>query len=68
MNLHPSIESLLAEIEAFRVGSGMTASAFGRAAVNDPNLIGDLHKGRLPSLTLIDRIRDFMQSKSDAAA
>lgn len=68
MNLHPSIESLLAEIEAFRSGSGMTASAFGRAAVNDPNFIGDLHKGRLPSLTLIDRVRAFMQPQSETAA
>lgn len=68
MNLHPSIESLLAEIDAFRGDRGMTASAFGRAAVNDPNFVGDLHKGRLPSLTLIDRVRDFMQSKTGQAA
>lgn len=68
MILHPSIESLLAEIESFRVRADMTASAFGRAAINDPNFVGDLRRGRIPSLTLIDRVRAFMQSQSEAAA
>lgn len=66
MNLHPSIESLLADIETFRTRAGLTASAFGRAAINDPNFVGDLNRGRIPSLTLIDRVRAFMQSETAA--
>jgi hypothetical protein len=68
MNLHPSIETLLADIEIFRSRTGLTASAFGRAAINDPNFVGDLNRGRIPSLTLIDRVRAFMQSQSESAA
>jgi hypothetical protein len=62
MKLHPSIELLLTEIETFRQRADMTASAFGRTAVNDPNFVGDLRRGRIPSLTLIDRVREFMHS------
>jgi hypothetical protein len=68
MTLHTSIVALLAEIDAFRSRTGMTASAFGRTAVSDPNFIGDLHKGRMPSLLLIDRVRNFMQSQEESAA
>lgn len=68
MTLHPSIQDLISEIDAFREKSGQTASAFGRSAVNDPNFIGDLHKGRMPSLILIDRIRDFMRDQEANAA
>lgn len=67
MTLHASIQTLIDEIDAFRSRNGMTASAFGRAAVGDPNFIGDLHKGRMPSLILIDRVREFMQSQEAAA-
>lgn len=68
MTLHATIETLLAEIDAFRARSGMTASAFGRSAVNDPNFIGDLNKGRMPSLVLIDKVRDFMREQEASAA
>ncbi len=63
MTLHATIATLLAEIDDFRSRTGMTASAFGRSAVNDPNFIGDLHKGRMPSLILIDKVRDFMREQ-----
>lgn len=68
MTLHASIQALVDEIDAFRSRNGMTASAFGRAAVNDPNFVGDLLKGRMPSLILIDRVREFMQSQEASAA
>ncbi len=68
MTLHASVQLLVDEIDAFRSRSGMTASAFGRAALNDPNFVGDLHKGRLPSLVLIDRVRDFMRDQEANAA
>lgn len=62
MVIHPSILALLGEIAVFREKAGMTESYFGRAAVSDGNFIGDLRAGRQPSLKLIDRVREFMQS------
>lgn len=55
-------EAFLAEIDAFLLRTGMSPSAFGRAAINDPNFVGDLRKGRMPGLGLVDRIRDFIRS------
>jgi len=55
----------------------MSASAFGRAAVGDPNLVGDLRGGegkeqRMPSLRLVERVHKFMANyrvpEKDAAA
>jgi len=62
MNSH---ESFLAEIEAFLTKSGMSATAFGRAAVGDPNLVRDLRGGegrqqRMPSLRLVERVNKFI--------
>lgn len=67
MVLHPSILALLGEIAVFREKADMTESAFGRAAINDPNFVGDLRAGRQPSLKLIDRVREFMQRGAVAA-
>lgn len=46
----------------------MSATAFGRAAVRDPNLVGDLRAGRKPNLGLVDRIEAFMKEKREDAA
>ena len=67
MALHPSIQALVDDIEAFRARTGMSVTAFGTAALNDPNFIGDLRRGRMPSLVLIDRVREFMKQGADAA-
>lgn len=48
------------EVEGFLERTGMSASAFGRAAVNDPNFVLDLRAGRNPNLGLVDRVHDFM--------
>jgi hypothetical protein len=68
MTLHASIQALVDEIDVFRSRKSMTSSAFGRAAVNDPNFYGDLKDGRMPSLKLIDRVREFMQEQGANAA
>lgn len=68
MNLHPSIEELLAEIEAYREKTETPVTVFGLAAAGDPNFIRDIKNGRMPNLRLIDRVRDFMQSRSETAA
>jgi hypothetical protein len=58
--MHP--EALLADIEAFLRESGMSASFFGKAAVGDPNFVGELRKGRKPHLDLVDRVDAYLKS------
>jgi hypothetical protein len=58
-------EAFLADIESFLIRSGMTPTAFGRDALNDPNFVSDLRtKNRQPSLGLVDRVHDFMRRQS----
>ena len=52
--------SLLQRIEAFLKESAMPPSVFGRAAVSDPRLVGDLRGGRQPGHRLICRVEHFM--------
>lgn len=60
---------LLDEIEAFLKASGMSATAFGTQALNDPAFVQDLRDGRDPKLSTADRIREFMRTwKPEAAA
>lgn len=59
-------ETFLAEVDSFLSRSGMSPSAFGREAINDPNFVSDLKKGRMPSLGLVDRIHDFMRERIPA--
>jgi hypothetical protein len=64
-------EAFIIEIDAFLALSGLSASAFGRAAVNDPNFVGDLRKGRMPNLRLVDRVQEYIRqhaTSSDAHA
>lgn len=60
MNLHPSIQSLVEEIDAFRERDGLNPTAFGLRAVNDGKFLSDLRAGRVPSIVTIDRVRAFM--------
>ena len=53
---------LLFDIEAFLRESGMSASFFGKAAVGDPNFVGDVRNGRRPHLDLIDRVEAYLRS------
>lgn len=69
MIIHPTVQSLLDEIDAFRARKDMSVTAFGTLAVNDSRFIPDLiRKGRLPSLATIDRVRAFMRKRQGAAA
>lgn len=65
--------TFLAEVEAFLKRQGISATAFGRAAVNDPNFVSDLrgdesHPPRMPSLRLVERINAYMAANSTEAA
>lgn len=53
-------QTFLDEVEAFLQRSGMSATAFGRAVVSDPNLVPDLRQGRMPSLRLVERVSNFI--------
>lgn len=57
-------EQFLGSIEAFLVKNEMSASAFGRAAIGDPNFVGDLRAGRMPNLRIVRRVDDFIAKKS----
>jgi hypothetical protein len=68
MVIHPTIRSLIAEIEAFRARTGMSVTAFGTLALNDPGFISDLNKGRTPSLSTMDKVRAFMAANDSASS
>jgi len=52
--------AFLAEIEAFLAHERVSSSAFGRAAVGDPNFVRELRCGRAPNLRMVDRARVYM--------
>jgi hypothetical protein len=58
-------DQFLADIEAFLRDAAMSATAFGRACVRDPNLVSDLRDGRDPRLQMVERVRAFIQSHAD---
>ena len=63
-----SVTAFLAEIDAFLARERVSSSAFGRAAVGDPNFVHDLRNGRAPNLRLVDRIRAYMAGRRRAAS
>jgi hypothetical protein len=50
----------LQQVETFLERTGMSPTAFGKAALNDPNFVFDLRCGRRPNLDLVDTIQAFM--------
>lgn len=58
-----TIRSFLSEIERFLAESGMSATAFGRAALKDPNFVFDLREGRIPNLAIVERVQTFMRDE-----
>lgn len=62
MAIHPVVRALIKKIDDFRSVSGMSATAFGKDALNDSKFVSDLHRrGRTPSLETIDRVERFMR-------
>lgn len=58
---------LLAAIKRFLERTGMPPTRFGRAAVNDPRLVGDLANGREPGARLQARIEAFIAAYREQA-
>lgn len=52
--------TLIEEIEAFLSEQGMSATAFGQKALNDPPFVQQLRGGRDPKLSTAERCREFM--------
>ena len=56
-------DSLLQRVERFLARTGMSASAFGKGACNDPNLVFQLRAGRELRSDLFARVRQFMAAR-----
>lgn len=52
--------SMLRKIELYLKKTAMPPTRFGRLAVNDPRLVGDLKNGREPGPHLVARIEAFI--------
>lgn len=49
--------SLLVEIDRYLRRTGIAETTFGRRVVNDPRLVGDLRRGRLPGPEVAARVK-----------
>ena len=65
MGMDATRRALLAEIEAFLARSGLTATKFGVAAVNDGHLVANLRKGNSVTLKTVDRVRAYMAQERE---
>ena len=49
--------SLIVDIDRYLRRTGIAESTFGRRAVNDPRLVGDLRRGRQPGPRIAGRVK-----------
>lgn len=54
--------SLLFKIQNYLRRTGMPETKFGRLAVNDPRLVGDLRRGRSPGTRVSTRVERFIMT------
>jgi hypothetical protein len=59
--------AVLRKIQKFLKVSGMPQTRFGRLAVNDPRLVGDLRNGREPGDRMVRRIESFLAAQEGDA-
>ena len=52
--------SMLRKIELYLKRTAMPPTRFGRLAVNDPRLVGDLKNGREPGSRIVARVEAFL--------
>lgn len=50
--------SLMIEVDRFLRRTGMPPTKFGRLAINDPRLVGDMRRGRQLGPYNVHRVRD----------
>lgn len=61
-------DPILAEIEAFLSITGVTPTAFGVRALNDPTLVHELRRGRECKRVTRARIQEFIRAEQAKAA
>lgn len=54
---------LLSDIDGYLARTGLAETTFGRRAVNDPRLVGDLRRGRVPGPRLRARIEAIITAR-----
>lgn len=57
----PSHTEVVEQIDAFLSRHGMAPSRLGRDALSEPQFVSQVRKGRLPSLTTLGKLLDFMR-------
>ncbi len=57
--------SVLRKIECYLKETATPPTRFGRLAVNDPRLVGDLRNGRQPGRRLVARIEAFLAQRAE---
>ena len=55
-------DAFLQQVEQFLTRTEMSATAFGREALKDPNFVSDLRDGRAPNLRIAQKVMEFMRS------
>lgn len=61
-------ESFRQTVETFLSETSMDPTTFGKEALSDPSFVFDLRNGRSPSAKTMDRVREWMASRQEAAA
>jgi hypothetical protein len=59
--------AVLGKIERFLRQSEMPPTRFGRIAVNDPRLVGDLRRGREPGPSVVARVEATLERLAGGA-
>lgn len=59
--------TILQKIDQFLHVTGMPPTVFGREAVHDPRLVGDLRNGREPRPETVARIESFIAQQEHHA-
>ncbi len=66
VKIHPTIQQLLAEIEAYRARAGIDRTEFGLRCMHNGNFISRLENGSNPRFDTIDRVRAFINKNTKA--
>lgn len=56
--------SLLIAIDRYLRRTGIAETTFGRLAVNDPRLVGDLRRGRQPGARVRERVETLIGTRA----
>lgn len=55
--------TLMTDIDRYLRHTGMPETKFGRLAVRDPRLVGDLRRGRCPGPRMTARVQAFIAER-----